>query len=84
LTSSSLVPAANTEIANNNSITMYPSMPLLIQGEKCDKEGLFACSGVNSFAQCVFGQYIVRNCTTGTVCREAFDTNPPSIYCGFP
>lgn len=78
------VPTTSAGSSSSNSMTMYSSMPLPIAGEKCDKEGLFVCSGLNSFAQCVFGQYIVRNCTTGTVCRQTFDTNPPSIYCGFP
>ncbi|KAL7318714.1 Chitinase 2 [Mucor circinelloides] len=64
--------------------TMFPTLPLPVVGEACEKDGLFMCSGEFSFAQCVFGQWISRNCTTGTICRESYDTNPPSIYCGFP
>ncbi|CAO0802561.1 unnamed protein product [Mucor circinelloides] len=64
--------------------TMFPTLPLPVAGEACEKDGVFMCNGEFSFAQCVFGQWISRNCTTGTICRESYDTNPPSIYCGFP
>jgi hypothetical protein len=65
------------------SVTMYPSVPKPVSGQGCSNEGLFMCSSKDSFAQCVFSQWIVRNCTSGTICRETYDTTPPSIYCGF-
>ncbi|GAN03061.1 chitinase [Mucor ambiguus] len=75
-------PAASSDVVSLT--TMFPTLPLPIAGDACEKDGVFMCSGEFSFAQCVFGQWISRNCTTGTICRESYDTNPPSIYCGFP
>jgi hypothetical protein len=58
--------------------------PLPVAGEACDMEGLFKCSGPTSFVQCIFGKYVIKNCAESTVCRENYDTTPPSIFCGFP
>ncbi|KAI8645896.1 glycoside hydrolase superfamily [Parasitella parasitica] len=77
--------AATTPLTPAISVpTLFPTLPLPVAGEACELEGTFRCGGEFSFAQCAFGQWISRNCTTGTICRESYDTNPPSIYCGFP
>jgi hypothetical protein len=53
------------------------------EGE-CDEHGQMMCSGDAMFAQCVFGKWLLRSCTTGTVCKMTEDTNSPTVYCGFP
>ncbi|KAG2208845.1 hypothetical protein INT46_003626 [Mucor plumbeus] len=77
-------PATFISSSNVASHTMFPSLPLPIAGEACERDGVFICSGEFSFAQCASGQWILRNCATGTICKESYDTNPPSIFCGFP
>ncbi|CEP08376.1 hypothetical protein [Parasitella parasitica] len=87
VTSKTTIPITSCNITATTPLlppTLLPTLPLPVAGEACEFDGVFRCSGESSFAQCAFGQWVSRNCTTGTICRESFDTNPPSIYCGFP
>ncbi|CAO3609069.1 unnamed protein product [Mucor hiemalis] len=74
----------STLLPSNNTSGSDPATALPQEGESCSIEGSYKCSGPASFAQCVYGKYIIRNCAAATVCKEMEGATPPSIYCGFP
>jgi hypothetical protein len=83
---SSVLPSSSSVSKSSRAplVTQIPSAQLPMAGAECNDHGQMKCGDETSFAQCVFGRWLLRTCTSGTVCKETEDTNSPIVYCGFP
>lgn len=67
--------AASSASASSSSVPSGCPTP----GGSCSVEGALECSGT-AFAQCVYGEWVVRPCAAGTVCRNLNG----ALFCAWP